>query len=284
MKFIPLAAFASAFSLAAPVSNATLTAFWDFEDGVAATDTDMSISPFTTSATFPSGSSIVAGGVTGSSFSYDNTGASGSYINTNVSGTDMGITGSGAKTLIAWINSDTVGAWNSGDRYGILSYSPTGGQGDGENLRLVIDENGGGFRFEVSGGFIARSATSLDDTNWHMLAIVINAGDDVGEADIYIDGDFLAHDSSGTPTRFINTASSASAGNIANMVIGGTQNTIAGGTGADAFNGQIDGVRVYNEALSETALDNIYTSIPEPQTYALIGFVGLAALALRRRR
>lgn len=284
MKAVTFATLVCALSLAAPLSHATLTAFWDFEDGVSATDTDMSISPFTTSATFPTGSSIVAGGVSGSSFSYDNTGVSGSSINTNVSGTAMGITGSGAKTLIAWIKSDTTGAWNNGDRYGILSYSPTGGQGNGENLRLLIDEDAGGFRFEVSGGFIARSATSLDDTNWHMLAIVINANDDVGDADIYIDGDFLAHDSSGTPTRFIDTATNASTGNLANMVIGGTQNTIAGGTGDDAFAGQIDGVRVYDVALSETALDNIYTSIPEPGASVLVAAMGLAVLALRRRR
>ncbi|WP_269541432.1 LamG-like jellyroll fold domain-containing protein [Cerasicoccus fimbriatus] len=282
MNSFAYAALASTFSLAATVSHATLTAYWDFEDGLAATSTDMSISPFTTSETFPTGSSIVAGGVTGSNFSYHSTGANGSFINTNVSGTSMGITGSGSKTLVAWVKSDTVGAWNNGDRYGILSYSPDGGSGSGDSLRLLIDENAGGLRFEVSAGFIALSQTNLDDGNWHMLAVVINAGDTVGDVDLYLDGEFLAHDSSGTPTRFINTGTSATPGNIANMAIGATQNTVGGG--ADAFKGQIDGVRVYDEALSEVALDNIYTTVPEPQTYALVGAIGLAVFVLRRRK
>jgi len=112
-----------------------------------------------------------------------------------------------------------------------------------------------------------------------MLAVVFEAGDTVGQTQFYIDGSFVSYSCAGT--RAINTATNATTGNIGTIVLGGTQTTDSGGS--EAFDGQIDQVRVYNTALNETQLDAIY-SIPEPQTYALMVGVAMAGLALLRRR
>jgi len=114
------------------------TAFWQFEEGTSATTTFDTITN-TESATFPTGSSIIAGGAQGTSFAYDNTGVNGSFIDTNVNGTTAGITGAGNKTIVTWFKADT-GTFNSG-RYGIFSYSPTGGSGAGADLRLLMDSD-----------------------------------------------------------------------------------------------------------------------------------------------
>jgi hypothetical protein len=266
-------------------AQAALTGFWQFEEGAAATTTFDSVSG-DQSDTFPAGSSIVAGGTEATSFAYDNTGQTSSFIDTNVTGAELGITGTGAKTFVSWVRSDTAGAWDDGARYGVYSYSPFSGTGSGSDLRLVIDENAGGLRFEISGGAGTANVTNLDDTQWHMIGIVIDENDTANGIQFYIDGDFVTNTS--TSTTLVNTEDEIPSGlesdSTLNFIIGGdnqTDNTVQN-AGQNAFNGQIDQVRVYDEALDEAALDAIF-NIPEPASLTLLGLGGLLIAGRRRR-
>jgi len=264
-------------------ASAALTGFWQFEESTTATTTFDSVTN-TESGTFPTGTTIATGGTEATALSHANTGALESFVDTNVTGATLGITGAGNKTMIAWIKANNTGDWDTGDRHGIISYGPDSGGSAGGDLRLVLDENAGGLRFEVSFGFVAHNATSLDDGGWHMVAVVIEAGDAVHDVQLYVDGSFVSIDSQSGANTAIDTASDTSEappglGNL-DFVIGGDHRTDNVGDGINAFLGQIDQVRIYDEALDEAALDAIF-NIPEPGSLALLG---LGALCLLGRR
>ena len=246
-------------------SQATLTGYWDFEEGSGSTVNE-SVSN-TDSAAFGGGitfSTNTPGANSNFSLSFDGN----TEVNTNVSGGDLNLPGTGAKTISLWFNSSV----SEPIRMGLFGYTPTGG--DGEDLRFVYEHNPVGgrdhqLRLEVSGGAATFSTGGLLDGNWHMVAAVIPAGAEARDIQFYING--TLHDEDGGSTRLVNTASG--------------DDVFLGSTGGGFyFNGLMDDVRVYDSALTLSELDAIYTAIPEPGTLALLGIALGTLLAFRRRK
>jgi len=275
--------------------SAGLTGYWDFEPGNPLENQVGANTP----GTFAPGNGALTGapggeGVSGfSQDSYTGDGTSQTYFNTNVTGATLGITGSGPKTFVAWINSGTAGVWNDNNRHGIWSYGPSSGSGAGQDLRLLIDEDAGGLRFEVNSGFSAINQTGLDDGNWHMTALVINSGDGVHDVQFYLNGSFVSIDSQSGSNTLINAAADTSGegtpgtGSL-DFIIGGdhrSDNPLPGVSpdGLNTMNGLIDGVRVYDSALTKSELDALY-SIPEPGTLWLVGLFAGSLFVVKRRR
>ena len=155
-----------------------------------------------------------------------------------------------------------------------FGWSPTNGTGAGNDLRIGID--GSGFlRLEVSSGFALYNNVALDDNVWHMVGLVMDASENTQTVQFYIDGNLVNPTSSGA--RAINT-SGTSADSLRDDIYLGIGNP----QGTQQWAGLLDDVRIYNSALDDTALDGIYSAIPEPAA-ALLGGLGLLTL-LRRRR
>ncbi len=189
-------------------------------------------------------------------------------LNTNVSGS--GLSGTGAKTFVGWINPTN----HTGS---VVSYSPRGGEDNGEDLRMLLDTDGK-LRAEVNGGFFKAGATvsSLVDGGWVMVAAIFDTN--TNSSSLYISGLGILTDYSRSATnRAIDTASTLK-GTAPNANI----NFIIGSDPASrGFTGGIDKVQVYNEALTESQLDALL--IPEPASLALMGLGGLLMLGRTRR-
>lgn len=188
-----------------------------------------------------------------------------------------GITGTDPRTLAAWIKTEKTTVNQNGI---ILSW---GQNNAGKKWTFrVQDSNGtkGTIRLEVNGGYIVGN-TVVTDGDWHHVAATWFDDDSPNVRDVllYVDG-VLDADFGGTPapsaslSKFVNTGSSA------NVAIGGFSGGNISGT---RFQGWIDDVRIYDEALSA---GQIYTlAVPEPSSLVLIagGLIGLCG-RLRRRR
>jgi len=216
---------------------------WPFDEGSGATTTTSS---GTISDAFGSGiawSADTAGIGSTASLSFPGTAAG--YIGTNLDAQALGIDGTGAKTITAWIKT-------SADFYGMFfGWSPMGGGGPGQNLRLGLD-TGGKLRVEVSSGFVRYDNLALNDGNWHMVGVVIESGDNVNAVKLYINGVLVNPTSTGTGNPLINTSATGPAprDEIA-LGIG-----IPGGTGGP-WSGLLDDVRVFDAALDLATLDKV---------------------------
>ncbi len=213
---------------------------WPFEEGGGTTTT---ATTGTISDDFGTGiawSTDTAG--IGSTASLDFPGSNVGYVGTNLDARDLGIDGSGAKTITAWINTTE-------DFYGMFfGWSPHGGGGPGENLRLGLHD-GGKLRFEVSSGFARYDNLALNDGEWHMVGVVIDEGDNVNSVKFYINGALVNPTSTGN--RLINTRAT---GDPPRDEIG-----LGVGTPAEslAWSGLLDDVRVFDAALDLVALDEV---------------------------
>ena len=96
-----------------------------------------------------------------------------------------------------------------------------------------------------------KAGVGIFDNQWHHVAGVY----DGSNAYIYIDGG-------------LDSNSVACSGNMAtnnwDVYIGENSETLDGGTIAREWNGLIDDVRVYNYALTQTEVNDIYTGGPTP--------------------
>jgi len=171
--------------------------------------------------------------------------ANSARLGLNRNATDLGINGSGAKTVVAWIKTTRA------DKRYFWGWSPGNGLVPGGDLRLGIEDNGK-LRFEVSSGFTRYDTLALNDGNWHMVAVIIEAGDGVDDVGFYIDGNLV------TPTannsQLINTSGTGVGGDF-------TPNEFFFASGGNSANqlwiGGLDDFRVYDTALNETELDAI---------------------------
>ena len=155
-------------------------------------------------------------------------------------------------------------------RHGWIIYNNSGG--------IWSFWNGGGTA--ADGGWNVLDAGAVDVGNWHHIAITYDSG--TNTKNLFVDGVSVA---SHSPTAFSPNSSVFPDG------LGHThedEDIHIGGGGDDGnsfrWQGGIDDVTIWDEALDATAIQNIMTnSIPEPGTFTLIGLAGLG-LILRRRR
>lgn len=216
---------------------------WPLDEGSGSTTTEASLS--TASDSFGTGvswSADVPGAASAASLSFGNS----SGLGTNLDSAAAGISGSGAKTIIGWIKTTT----NEQDAF--FGYSPTGGSGAGQDIRLLVNGNGGDtsgkLRVEVSsGGF--EFGSGLNDGNWHMVAIIINAGDGINDVDTYIDGTYTTRSGGGTS---INTSTGGD-------IFLGTD-----GNAGRFFSGLLDDVRIIDRALDDAELDAMFAAMAVP--------------------
>lgn len=180
-----------------------------------------------------------------------------------------------ARTFSAWINTSEA-ADQVIAHWGVNKTDAN----TGERYTIRLDETTSGtfaLRLEVAGGGIVGTA-KLNTGNWVHVAVRQN-GSTLGDVDFFVNG--TADPLTSTSTTAIQTDISETA---YGMLIGAEATNSQATNINSPFDGFIDEVRLYDEALSDTAIANL-AIVPEPATYALfIGFVALGGILLRRRR
>ena len=218
------------------------------------------------SAFGPSG----AGAFAGNAWIGNRTGANDAYIQTTVDGNALGMGAGGIYTAMAWVYWDGVSGSNDH-----MVFGQEDGAGNNAQLHHGIrsegpDPNADNIHFGGWGGAQDISdAGTVAPTTWTHVAWQYDGTDKV----VYVNG--------------VETARAAG-----NNITDPALPVIIGGHGRDAadpagqsFNGQLDEVRIYDEALSAAEIGRIadLVNIPEPSTIGLFGLAGLG-LILRRRR
>ncbi len=188
--------------------------------------------------TLVNSASIVSGGRFGNALSVAGNG----YLNINSLVTSM--TSTGVWTVSAWIKTATPGST-------ILSKS-SGGWTTGNTIFYLGDGNGAGSggipsAVRFAGGFDQGStaATPVTDNNWHLVTYVNNAGNYA----IYVDG--TAQSLSDGNNSFSNNDSGNS------IRIGATTDSTTS-DGTVNFNGLLDNVQIYNQALTAPQVSSLF--------------------------
>src|SRR5581483_1088964 len=206
--------------------------------------------------TLANGASIVSGGRFGNAVSLSGS----AYVNINNPVMDMGYVGNW--TVSAWVKTTTAGStiltkgdgttWTTGNTIFYLGDGAGGGSGGTPSAVRYA----GGF-FQSSG-----NSTSVNDGNWHMVTYVNNGGTYA----IYVDG--VAQSLSSGNNAFVN----ADVGTVVRL--GMTTDPFAF-DGTVNFNGLLDEVQFYDQALSSTQIATIYqgqavtTSVPSTGSLAV---------------
>ncbi len=191
----------------------------------------------TMNGTLASGAAIVAGGRFGNAVSL----TGGASVNINNPVIAMGNTG--VWTMSAWVKTTTAGS-------SILTKSNGSGWASGNTVFYLgdgVSAGSGGIPSAVrwGGGFlqVSSNATSVIDGNWHMVTYV-NSG---GIYSIYVDG--VAQSLSSGNSSFSNT----DVGAIVRLGV-----TTSNSDGTTNFNGLLDDVQFYSQALSPAQIAAIY--------------------------
>src|SRR5690606_17007176 len=132
----------------------------------------------------------------------------------------------------------------------------------------VFNSSGARTRFwnRGSGGSDNQAVAAINDGQWHLLTWVVTP---TGST-LYLDG--IAIDTEAVAYSTLANADSLDIGRLGRS------------SPTDFFNGLIDDVRIYDEALSAAQVGEIYaafTAVPEPAT---AGLLVLGAMGLIRRR
>ena len=192
----------------------------------------------TLNGTLTAGATVVSGGRFGNALSV----TGGAYL--NVISTTTPLANTGNWTVSAWVKTATAGST-------ILSKS-NGGWASGNSVFYLGDGNSAGSGSTPSavrwgGGFdqTTASAPSVTDNNWHLVTYVSNAGNYA----IYVDGvaEALADGN--------NAFGNADVGS--NLRIGATTDTAAS-DGTVNFNGLLDNVQIYNQALTAPQISALF--------------------------
>lgn len=168
------------------------------------------------------------------------------YLATGETPASLGIDGSKARTLVAWVRT------TKRDRdYGIMGFSPTNGALNSREMRMRIQK--GRLRFEVSGAYVLHDQDVADGA-WHMLAVAYPAGGTLADVVFYIDGKRIVP--SVRPSANLVPATDAGATDeLKNQLIIGADSAVGTDRGLD---GEIDEVRIYDEALDADAISKLF--------------------------
>ena len=272
---LPLALAATALSAHAAGIHSGLLSYWDFEGN------------FEDSAAGLAGnaSTVDDNGSAGSAVSIGSGGPLGSFGNFSRSGlgTENVVAVSDSADVVAAGESLTISTWftvNSFDQgwQGLIAH------GEGSDYRIARRGTDSVMGYAGGTGDIPGSAIGADVTGggWHHVVAISEAG---VSTRIWIDGALV--ETGGVPTIADNGSGQ--------LFIGGNPQGDGGSTDVNQYrpwNGSIDDVAMWNRALTDLEVAQIYTAgqngiplgamIPEPST-GLLGLLGLA-LATRRRR
>ncbi|QNN25229.1 LamG domain-containing protein [Planctomycetales bacterium ZRK34] len=212
-----------ALAVTAGMAQAELVGHWTFDtDGAAAVGPDTTLG---INASIDTVDTQVGDG----SLSLTGVGDDNSSAQTAANYAD--ITGGGARTVAMWVKLGTQIDPNAA----LVSWGSTAGGGQRWDVRLDDAK----LRTEVQAGFIV-GTTSLGDGEWHHVAVTLknDGSPNVDEVMLYVDG--FAESISTSGAQAVNTGS-------ANPLIIG--NSILSASDRN-FVGNIDDVRIYNNALS----------------------------------
>ncbi len=239
------------------IGNASLIAHWDMEEGSGLTAADISggndgaIDGAAWVATDLAG---IPGGTT-AALSFD--GSNDQVVATGY----KGISSDNPRTVACWVKiSDWVRRYET-----IVSWGSTDVNGKRFCIRPENStKNTGAVRVEVQGGF-STGAIAITDGNWHHVAVTFD-GSVIGDVKIYVDG---VSDSNSANGQAVDTGADYDV-HIGNSIA--FENRY--------LNGCIDDVRIYDEALSASAVAAL---VPEPATITLLG-IGCLSMLNRRRK
>ena len=189
--------------------------------------------------TLTGGATIVSGGQSGNAVSL----AGGASVDISSSITDLG--NNANWTVSAWVKTSTPGSslltkgdgttWTTGNTIFYLGDGTAGGSG---GIPSAVRYAGGFFQGSTS-------AASVTNNTWRQVTYVNNAGSYA----IYVDG--VAQPLSSGNSSFAN----ADVGSIVRL--GASTNTVAG-DGTVNFNGLLDNVQFYSQALSASQVSALY--------------------------
>ncbi len=212
--------------------------------------------------TLAGGATIVSGGQSGNAVSL----AGGASVNINNPITDLGSAGNW--TVSAWVKTTTPGA-------SILTKGDGSGWSSGNTIFYLGDGTAGGSggipsAVRYAGGFFqgSTSAAAVTNNTWHQVTYVNSAGSYA----IYVDG--AAQPLSSGNSGFSN----ADVGSIVRL--GVTTNTVAS-DGTVNYNGLLDNVQFYGQALSGAQISalyqgsNIFGSLPSTTNITIAGGAAL---------
>jgi hypothetical protein len=214
------------------VSFGGLVAHWDLEEGAGTTTTAAVGSP-DADGTLVGASWITTGlaPVEGTAAAVFFTSASSDRIETNFTG----ITGQAARTVTAWIRAEPAQN-NNAVMVGWGVNNPT------ERYSFRLNDNAGNgslwaLRMEIQGSRIV-ATTSLNDGQWHHVAVTNVEGATIDDVVFYVDGQ---------PDEVTGTGGSGQINTAESTVVLGNSGHSVGGYG---FDGAIDDVRIYDHVLS----------------------------------
>lgn len=266
------------------IAQAGLIGHWTFDESPAANGATIADSSGATvhdgTLTTNLGNASVAGMI-GGALDFDN---SASFVQADLD-TDF-VFGNDPATIAFWMNPDDMNSQNF-----LFAWGTNSG---GQNVRISMENKGGVgivFRTRHQAGFVEFDASAMTlASGWHHVALVVpDTASTVGDVLIYMDGVSLTELQNDTDALNVQ----ATGGHGTNLFIGTNYNA---GTG---YNGQLDDVGWWNEALSEDDISDIYEGglvgkdlqeslqqIPEPSSIALtlLGLVGLVGFAIRRKK
>lgn len=154
-----------------------------------------------------------------------------------IESTYTGISGNGSRTVEAWIRTTANCVPSSGGHQRVIVDWGTGATGSRFTLNLLFNNS---IRLEASGNGIS-GTTAINDGQWHHVAAVYNSALSTDQIKLYIDGNL---ETSGNLTVPINTSSGTS------VLIGSRID------GINKFEGDIDEVRIWNLALSQSNIQS----------------------------
>ncbi len=265
--------------LAAGVSHGAavhtgLLSYWDFEGNY--DDSAGSISGNT--------SSVADNGTAGSAVALAGAGPLGTYgdFGRSALGTDNLVTVPVSADIDAAGESLSISAWFRVDSFD-QNWQALVAHGEGSAWRIARRGDGNGLGYAGGTGDIpGADMAAVNDGLWHHVVAITEAG---VSTRLWIDGNLIAT-SGGAPTLTNNSSTQ--------MFIGGNPQGDSGAGDANQYrpwNGGIDDLALWDRALSEAEIGQIYNAglagtslgaIPEPGAVSLVALSGL--LMLRRRR